>query len=268
MSKKINYAETRLIKSKQNRKFGGFFAILLSILMVGCMVAISGVLSGFLTIADIGLLFNNKNVINSHSYYMVVMGEYNNLADAETVASGAAVMGAASYVWNNNNKFFVVGNIYKTKEDANKVCEQIKNTANYNIFVKQIDFKKLNISNKNYTTEQLKTIVDSIKFIGTIYEKTYDYGVKIDKNEIAATQVSSELNNIKSQVKIFASKLDSINSVSVSETTINIKNAYIKIVDALDSAILKVINGSSVNKDIKYLTCTIVDAKYNLYQNI
>lgn len=268
MSKKVGYAETKLVKSKAKHK-NRFVTLLVCVLSVSFVILISGMLSGVLTVGNFSGLFGGKvNSIIAHSYYMVSMGKYNSKSEAETVASGAAVMGAGAYVWGLDGEFFVVGNIYKTLEEANLVLNNIGGTGNYNVEVKELKFKKVSVEVKDYSTEQIKTILDAIKNLNTIYEKCYDYSLKVDKAEVNTTLVSSELNSIKSDAKIVAAKLDAINSCAVSEVTINVKNAYISVIDALDNAILKVISGNSVNSDLRYLVAKIVVAKYNLYQNI
>lgn len=268
MSKKVGYAETRLVKSKQKHK-NKFVTLMVCVLSLAMVVLLSGVLAGAITVGNFSNLFQNKsNTISAHSYYMVSMGKYNSRSEAEAVASGAAVMGASAYVWELNKMFYVVGNIYKNSSEADSVLKNISGTGNYEISVEEIKFKKLTISNKEYSNEQIKAIVEAIKSLNNIYEKCYDYSLKVDKGEVNTGLVSSELNSIKSEAKITAAKLDAINSYAVSELTINTKNAFISVVDALDNAILKVISGNSVNGDLRCLVSKIVVAKYNLYQNI
>ena len=274
MPKIVEYAEVKRVKSKQKRENKRLKKFFLIVLFLGLVVVVSGFLSGLFSFGGgsstnlFSGLFAKKNQIASHSYYMVSMGTYNSLAEAESVASGTAVMGAGSYVWFYKSKFYVVGNIYKSISDAEAVYNNIKNTGNYEISVEEIPFKKLTINNSNYTAEQNQTVKGAITFIGSLYEKCYDYALRVDKSEVNTTLVSSELNSLKSEAKIYASKLDAINSYAVSELVLNTKNAYITIIDALDAAILKVIAGNSANSDLKYLVAQVVSAKYNLYQNI
>ena len=271
MSKKVSYAETTLVKSRTKKGKFKFLKILGLCLLLVAIIITAGLLSGVITIGNFNfgsLFFKQSNVIKEHSYYLVSMGKYDNVNEAQSVASGAAVMGAGAYVWELNKSYYVVGNFYKSLDEANSVYNNIKGTGNYNITVEEVKFNKVNLNNKDYNKEQNKVVFDSVKFIDSVYEKCFDYSLKIDKNEVNATLVSSELNNLKSECKIKASKLDTLNSYAVSETTINIKNCYIGIIDALDNAILKVINGSSINSDLRYLVANIVVFKYNLYQNI
>lgn len=268
MSKKVSYAETKLVKSKTKHK-NVFVTFLVCVLSIASVILLSSMLSGVLTVGNFSNLFGGKaNQINAHSYYMVSMGKYGARSEAEAVASGAAVMGASAYVWELDGEFYVVGNIYKSQDEANSVYKNINGTGNYEISIKEIKFKKVSVNVKDYTTEQTKTILDAINNLNTIYEKCYDYSLKVDKSEVNTSLVSSELNSIKSDAKIVSAKLDAINSYAVSEVALNTKNAYISVIDALDNAILKVISGNSVNSDLKCLVAKIVVAKYNLYQNI
>ena len=101
-----------------------------------------------------------------------------------------------------------------------------------------------------------------------MFKKCYNYSIKFDKSEVVATVVSSELNTLKGDTTVWAGKLDAINSVVATNETILLKNAYVSINSELDASVLKVIDGSSVNKDLKYLTTAVAVIKYNLYKSI
>ena len=170
-------------------------------------------------------------------------------------------------MWEVNNKFLVVGNVYKTKSDAEAVLKNISGN-NYNVSVMEIKYNKLTIKSDKLEDEQEAELLNAVKFLDDLYNSVYDYSIKFDKSEIVATVVSSELNTIKGELKVWASKLDAINSYAVTNQGLAIKNTFVTLIEELDACVLKVINGTSVNKDLKYLVTSVAVEKYNLYNNL
>ena len=269
MSKqKLKYLETKLIKRKNKNVGRGFKVFFVCVILIFATIFISGNLGAILKLNPVSFLFGGGSYeIKKHSYYAVLMGEYDNRAEAEAVASGVAVMGAAAYVWQLDNKFLVVGNVYNNKDDAEKVLKNVSGN-NYSVSVKEIPFFKINLNESDLTNEQTKLLVSAVKFLDTVYERCYDYSVKFDKGEVVATVVSSELNGLKGEVLVWANKLDLINSYMLTNKGVLIKNAYITVLAELEKSVLSVISGNSTNKDLKYLTTAVTVAKYNLYKNI
>lgn len=267
MSKNIlRYKDTRFYKSK-NKK-GGFKVFIVFILCLAIVVGLSVILGDAINVANFSSLFNVNGVnIKEHSYYAVVMGKYDTETRAQEVASGVSVMGAGAYIWLQDSEYNVIGNVYKSLEDANAVISNISNT-NYTPFVKEIKYNKIKFEVENLTKEQKELVKDAVLIIDKVFDQCYNYSIKFDKGEIVSTVVSSELNTLKGDLIVQASKLDAINSVAVSNETLLIKNAYVSIISQLEATILKVIDGTSVNKDLKYLTTSVSIVKYNLYNSI
>ena len=269
MSKKmLKYNDTKYIKLKKKNGVKNFFLLLFCLAMFGSVVYFSGVFSGVLKVANFSFLFGDKKIsVNEHSYYAVTMGKYETEQEAQAVASGVSIMGAGAYVWLNDDYYYVIGNVYDNKTDAEKVLTNVSGN-NYNVEIKEIKFNKISFDNENFTKEQKQVILESINNISDVYKKCYNYSIKFDQGEIVSTVVSSELNTLKGDTTIWASKLDAINSVAVTNETLLIKNAYLSISQELDAVVLKVINGSSANKDLKYLTTSIAIIKFNMFNSI
>lgn len=268
MSKNFSdYQETKPIKSRV-KKGKGFLSLLFCLILFGSVIFLASTLSGVLTVGNFNIGFNSTMIkVKEHSYYAVTMGEYDTLADAETVASGTSVMGAGSYIWDNNKKYIIIGSVYDNIDDAKKVKDNITNT-NYTIDIKEIKFNQLKCDLKDLTKEQRKCVKNSLDYINDVYKQCYTYSIKYDKGEVLGTVVSSGLNTLNGNIKVESSRLDSINSVSATTFTLNLKNAYVAMSNQIDSAVLKVIEGSSANKDLKYLATSIAIIKYNLYTQL
>ncbi|MBR2467618.1 MAG: hypothetical protein IKB42_01040 [Clostridia bacterium] len=266
MSKNIlKYKDTKLYRIRKKNKF---FIFILCVSMIVGVIYLSTILGSAIKVGNFNFLFGkNKNSIAKHSYYAVVMGEYDSLNEAQTVASGVSVMGAGGYIWCDDSRYFVVGNVYKTKNEADSVLSNLTNTK-YTPFIKEVVYEKVTLDIDNLTKEQQQVVSDSLAQIDDVFSRSYNYSIKYDKGEIVATVVSSELNTIKGDLTVVASKLDAINTVAVSNQNIYIKNALVSINAELETAVLKVIDGSSTNKDLKYLTTSIALIKQNLYKSL
>lgn len=263
----LRYSDTKLIKTKKpkSKKHGLFVFCLLCVLLV---IFFATGLGDALKVNSFPFLFKGETLtISEHNYYAVLMGEYQTKSEAQGVASGVSVLGAGAYVWEVNNKFLVVGNVYKTKSDAEAVLKNISGN-NYNVSVMEIKYNKLTIKSDKLEDEQEAELLNAVKFLDGLYNSVYDYSIKFDKSEIVATVVSSELNTIKGELKVWASKLDAINSYAVTNQGLAIKNTFVTLIEELDACVLKVINGTSVNKDLKYLVTSVAVEKYNLYNNL
>ena len=269
MSKKVlRYSDTKLIKLKKNNSFKSFFVFIFCLSIFLTVMFVSGAFSRVLKVNNFSFLFDkNKISVDTHSYYAVTMGQYDSESEAQSVASGVSIMGAGAYVWLNGNKYYVIGNVYDNLTDAETVLKNVSGN-NYDVGILEMKFNKIAFDNENYTTDQKKVILESIKFVDEVFKKCYNYSIKFDKSEVVATVVSSELNTLKGDTTVWAGKLDAINSVIATNETILLKNAYVSINSELDASVLKVIDGSSVNKDLKYLTTAVAVIKYNLYKSI
>lgn len=269
MSKNIlHYSDTKLIKAKKTKSKKGGWIFVFVLCCAALVLFLSNGLGNILKVSTFSFLFGKQSsAISAHSYYAVLMGEYQTKSEAQAVASGVSVLGAGAYVWEIDGKFLVVGNVYKSKSDAETVLKNISGN-NYNVSVMEIKYDKLTIKSDSLTDEQEEELLNAVKFLDELYLKVYDYSIKFDKSEIVATVVSSELNTLKGNVKVWASKLDAINSYAVTNYGLTIKNTFVSISEELDACVLKVINGTSVSKDLKYLVTSVAVEKYNLYNNL
>ncbi len=265
MSKNLlKYHDTKLVKSKKRKN--GFGVILVVVMLICGTIYGAIILSPVLTVGNFSSLFKTKVSIKAHSYYAVCMGVYDDFNEAQSVASGVSVMGASGYVW-KHDKYYVIGNVYELKTDAENVIKNM-GTTNYKVSVVEIPYNTIKYVDDNLTTEQLGVISQVFTLIDDVFKSCYNYSIRFDKGEVVATVVSSELNTLKGEVKVLSAKLDAINSVAVSSNGIDLKNALISIETELENAVLKVIDGTSTNKDLKYLTVSVAVIKHNLYNKM
>ena len=209
---------------------------------------------------NIGEKFVNSN----HCLITTIASNQNDCV--QYALEGSVFVGGALIQWLRDEMRFIV-DASDTEYFAKKVKDNINNT-NYTIDINEIKFNQLKCDLKDLTKEQRKCVKNSLDYINDVYKQCYTYSIKYDKGEVLGTVVSSGLNTLNGNIKVENSRLDSINSVSATTFTLNLKNAYVAMSNQIDSAVLKVIEGSSANKDLKYLATSIAIIKYNLYTQL
>lgn len=270
MSKLTNLNEDiKLIKRKkpklQRFKVFAFLGLCLGLVMIA-----ADLISGLLTLGSFSLsgMFNQANVvINAHTLYSVNMDKFGTHTEAENMAGFVSMQGAAAFIWQQDKEYLIIGNIYATKSEAESVKANLLVT-NPDVFVSEINFKKINLNVEKYSKEQRVIVKNSYQYITEIGNLLYDYLIKLDKKEITPTTASSYINAVKSECKIIGTNLDVINSTVIYESTINLKNAYVKITDVLDELMLKLISNSQINHIMKFSYANIIRIKYDLFNNL
>lgn len=270
MSKLTNLnKDIKLIKRKkpklQRLKVFTFLALCL-----GLVIVMPDAISGFLTLGSFSLLgmFNQTNVVvKEYTLYSVNMDKFTNYTEAESMASFVSMQGAAAFVWQQDKEYLIIGNVYASKKEAESVKTNLLVT-NPNVFISEINFKKVNLKYEDYSKEQRKIVKNSLNYLTEIGDLLYDYLIKLDKKEITPTTASSYVNAIKSECRIIGTNLDVINSTAIYENTVNIKNAYVKVEDILDELVLKLITNLNINHIIKFSYANILRIKYDLFNNM
>lgn len=263
---KINYYEdVKVLKKplKQRLKSILIFCLIL-ITIMGCF-GIAFFLSEALTVGNLGAFVvygDTKLKVDKSIMYAVTLGEYANKEEAEKVALGATIQGASGYVW-EDNKYYVIGNIYSSYDDAMKVMENLKESK-YNTAIKEIVFPKLAIDFEMYENSDMEVVKNSLKIIDDIYKLLYDYSIKYDKGDVSHLAVSSGLSSCRGEVKSMIVKVQNLLNKEMSSLS-KIQLALIKCDEILDQTILKAIDNSSTNYSIKYAIACVVRIKYELY---
>lgn len=268
MSKLIyNNEGVKLIKRKNGfKKFKLFAFLTLCFLSV---ISLSVVFSEALTVGNFSVwnLFNNDVKVKPETLYFVNMDKFKNYNEAENMAELVALQGASGFIWQMNDDYVIVGNVYFTKEQANFVLENLKKT-NPDVFVSEVNFKGVKLNLENYTKEQKHVVKNALNNIDKVIKSLYEITIKLETKEITPTTASSKVNDMKAQSVIIGNALDVLNSVSVNESVIKIKNSYILLCESLNELVLKLISSQSYQSISKHTYVQVIKLKYDLLQNL
>lgn len=265
MSKNLYYDDVKIIKKPLSAKLKLAFKFFLIILTFVACGFISVYLSDALTVGNISSLFvyGNKSIKTKEtSLYAVTLGEYDTALEAERVGYGANIQGASGYVW-EDEKFWVIGNIYSSISDAEKVVENLKDSK-YNIEIKEIVFPKLALEFDDYENKDVSQIKEVFDLFDKVYENLYDYSIKYDKGEMNNLAISSEVSNMRGESKVLISKIQNLLSVKNDDLQI-IQNNLIRLDELLNQTIIKAIDDTGTNYTLKNSISTAIRIKYEMY---
>ena len=266
MSNGVYYSDIKIIKKPLKERIKTILKIFLFFAIVcGCFFS-AKYLSSALTVGNLGSLIvygDTKLKINEHTYFAVVLGEYLEKSEAEKVALGSHIQGAAGYVWEKDKKFYVIGNVYTLIDDAQKVVSNLQGTQ-YNISIMEINCPKLILDFSSYENSDMSIINKSIEIFDKIYSHLYDFSIKFDKGEVSHLAVSSGISELRGELKGMIVKVQNLINKSGGNLG-KIQNSLIKLDELLDQTIIKTIDNTSTNYSLKYSIVSAIRIKYDLF---
>lgn len=223
--------EIEINKKKQKKHGNRFFFFILTILCVVVCVFVSQFLSSVITTGAIGISNNTTSTSYSeYKLYALSLASYSTESQANDYANTITRQGAGGYVWQKDNKYYVIASIYEKKNDAESVLKNLTENANAEIVEIKIDKVSLSqISSANLKKEYL-SMMSNLK---ETYCKLYDISVSLDTSVYSETKSRIEIDNVKTNLQ---KQLDQISNGSSSADGIYyviIKNAVQKIIDKI-----------------------------------
>ena len=193
--------------AKPFKKIGLSFVILIL-----CAGLISGgyLLSNFLTGGGLSWISGNKIKVNGLNYYVIYFGEYDDKESATDCIFWTASGGGASYV-HKLSKYIVCGQLYNNFDDVNLVMENFGEDLTYSPKFMNVKTDKKYIGVDGVTALDKKTITAYLNTTPKIIDEVLNISNRLDKNQISRVSAGSEINSLKSQMKITTLELASIN---------------------------------------------------------
>lgn len=268
MPNETYYSDIKIIKKPLKQRIKSILIFLCVILVgIGCY-GVAYFLSSALTVGNLGafVVFGDTKIkIKAKTYYAVTLGEYDDRLKAEQVALGANIQGAGGYIW-EDDKYWVIGNVYSSMSDAEKVKENLKESK-YSVDIKEITTQNLNLNMDMYEQENMNTINSAFEIFDSIYDSLYDYSVRFDKGEITNLAVSSGLSELKGKVKGII--IDVQNLLIKGDSVLSrVQSSLVMSDELLDQTIIKTMDNSGTNYSLKYSVASIVRIRYELFSKL
>lgn len=265
MPKTFYYSDVKVIKKTFKQRIKGLLIFFLIVVIgVGCFWSAT-YLSSALTVGNLGdlIVFGDTKIrFKESNLFAVVLGQYSTKEEAEKVAVTSTIQGASGFVW-QDEKYWVIGNIYNTQEDANKVIENIKESE-YKSEVKVITFPRISIDFDMYESGNMGVINNAFSFFDELRIMLYDYSIKFDKGEINHLAISSYLSAIRGELKAIIIDVQTLLNKSSSDLK-NVQEYLVKMDELLDELIIKTIDNTATGYSLKYALASVVRNRYELF---
>ncbi len=264
---KNRYKEVKLIKKQgKTRKFFKIMSYMFVVLGLGFLFSevIGSVFYGTST-----MVFTSSDSITfkRDSLYALSLGEYATLAEAEEVANVAGSWGAGAYIANLENKYQVIGCVYSSNEDGEKVKQNLQ-TTNYNAKTIELKFNKIKFSISDIAKDNKEIIKNNFDIFNKTYKSLYDITMKVDKGEVTHIVASGQVNTLKSDVRVNRLKLANLANEYNNEVLIKLNDALIKLEEGLDVCVNQLLSNTYINQAVKYCLCNCVFLQHNLLNNL
>ena len=246
------------------KKIGCFLLILLvmSVLIWG-----GNILSGLLVGREFNLFSSRKITIPTMNYYAIVFGEFEREEDAKNCAIWTASSGGGAYIYAKTT-YLVVGQVYKTEEEAKGVVENFNKDLTYNAEVRKISLNKYSFKIENLNKSDRKDIIEIVGSINETISEILNISNDLDKSVISNVSASSKVNSIKSQIKITKRELEARNIDFQNDALTRIGDVFIKIEDSLDVCVNKLLSSETYNTVLKYCASEILFTYYDFCNNL
>lgn len=261
MSKKYS---NDVVLIKRRNKFARGIAIFLLIVLIANIIFWSGVGISYLLSKNGFSWFRSTTIkVDSLNYYAIVFGEYNSENESLECSIWTASSGGAAYVYQDST-FAVVGMLYENIDDANTVINNFSKDLTYMPKIQQFKSKKFSFAIDDIIPSHKKAVEDYVASIMQSVNKMLNISNKIDTNVLSNVSASSEINLMKSEIKIAKSTIDSINSNYENTYLKNLSNYLIKAEDSLDVCINKLLTSENYSGVCKYCACELFFNFYDL----
>ena len=178
------YVYQQNVKNRQkNHKIMPFFVFLMIIFVVFC------VFYAFKQFDFVKVFNMNKYLIfEQKTYYAVsiLSGDREEIVANQTMAKSG---GSAGYIYQSNQKYYLLANIYNSFDDANSVVQKL---TEYQAEIVKIDLDRLILS-AEYTPEQLSTLKYVLNGVNRSVDTITNIVTSFDRGEILEGEAKQKL---------------------------------------------------------------------------
>lgn len=255
------YPDVKYIKRKGSVKLRILWWFLFPC-AIAVVVLLAMFFSGLIAGGDLAFWHRYNLKIGSVTYYGLSFGTYDDLDKAKEVANGTVLQGAAGYIWQDSDKYVVLGNIYMSYDDCKTVIDNITGT-NYsmNIYTIKVDNLRKNLDEHEIVSDSYSYLIDTIKML-------YDTSMDLDTKKMTNIQASSVLNTQKSDGMIQKDTASMYQLSSSSEYVSRCIQSLQHTIDTLDDLVYKLIQDESAGYSIRYALCSSVQNVYDCVRDM
>lgn len=237
------FDDIKVVKRKR-----GFVRKLFSFLLILCLafgvVVSADYIGSFIATGSFSSnIFAKKK--ESITYYLLSLGSFETLDEAQEMAYDSSESGSAGYVW-QQEKYFVIASAYKNRKDAEKVLEGIEGYAPEIIEI-------------TCSTIKYSEIVDGLN---DVFADVYTISSRVDKSKMTAVVASSEMNRLKNDVAVMTGKCSAMQDEKSDEITTILSSLQ----SSMENASIQLLCNTNYSYIIKNAMVKTVFALYDISQ--
>ncbi len=176
---------------KKSKKF--FLTFGISLILTVCLL-LANLFAGLIIPADAG-----GSEISSQAYelHFLTLAKSQVKQESESLCPDFRKIGAGGFIWEKDDRFWLVSSAYASKNDAILVQSSIKQTQNLESEIISVKFNSITISGE-FSAEEKKAVTKALSAGMNFYLSIYDIAISLDTgvyNEISAKLAVNQAHN-------------------------------------------------------------------------
>ncbi len=249
---------------RKKGRLKAFGRVLLFLCVSVVLVISADMMSGWITGKSYGWSISiGKKKKQNTTIYVVLLGNYATQEEALEVARGSNVTGAGGYVYQDKDIYYVVGNVYPTKEEAENVVNNLQDTP-YNVSYTEWKIQHQYRGNKDLAKDEILLIEGGFELLQSTFQELYWISNNLDTKVVTSIQASADIQDILTQYNVLQSKIEIALSSHLNEDMLMLHTKLIEVQDNLAGLVDGLLNDAGVGYIVK--SCLIRHTK--IWQSI
>lgn len=199
---------------------------------------------------------------NSCQLYFLASGKSKLKSEVLSQQQDNADLNFASFVWQNDEYYYLLIDVFKNKNDATLIQNNLKKTYNKDSEIFSVKFSSFKTSG-SFSNEQAKVLNKTLNSFLTFYSSLFDIAVSLDTNILnsisAQLQINEKHHSLMALYKNFETLFDGYEEFDALKDTIKITKQVSE--DLTKSAYI--FKNQTYSSLIKYSYCQILNAYLN-----
>ena len=250
----------------KTRSSNKLFVIFVSIFCIMLCISFAELFSSLITTSGMSNIKDSEIKQNSFTLYAISLYSTETEALAKENAVLARRHGGAGFIWQGEDKFYVLASCYENNSDATKVKENLQ-TGGTTCEVIELKFDALAISST--VTGQEKTALEqSLQCYKNLYKQLYDLSVSIDTNLLTEIQAKVSLSDITSNFSKIQSNFNALLNSKLTASILEVKLSLENVEEILESLEQFSSSETPYTSMVKYSYFNILDEYVKLQKQI
>lgn len=246
------------LNSKNTKKHKLKFFSLLLVCCIAIVAILMLVFSKFNISALVGI--SKFEVYGGSSFYAVSLNSGYTFAEVSQNANMVKLQDGAGYVYQNGNTYYLLANIYRSKQDAERV---LNNLTEYDASVVEIKFDKL-VLNSNFSSTEIKELRRGIEIVDRFFETIHEITISFDMGEILDAEVRQKLQIFKETCQENKETFAKAFKDSGENIVTYVKIFHNEIISNLSALIIS----KNLSSDLKYISISTLVSFERFQQNV